>query len=512
MLGDAGVGRGTVMMRGKGRTQVSRYLRACRLATCSAFRPVDDSGLSIIEVVAAILVITLVLLPATLLVNSSIIGANTQRLRVEAQNLATSSLEQIQAEASNGPLPGGTTTTTVPVNGTTFTVKTTFAIVSQGGGQYTSICQAGSQNLLQVWQVTAVVSWQGMNGAQPISQTTDVAPGQVGAVQLQNGEIAISVDNTQGQPLIAAPIYFVATPVRVAGSGALPSTESGNTGTSGCGVISGLTTDPNIAWTVTLTPNPGWVSSLEASDTAPASPPTSSSITVAAGQVTYVSPAFQLGTGVLTNVTLQTIKEDGTGTCVMSNGTLPPASCDDPAVPVASVPVSVGNGALPNNGQFTFGTGTTQVSSMLLYPYSSGYSVWAGDMPESNPGFIQTGATQQLYPGDSAVTLPIGTSTTASVTIPVYPLTLKVSSPVGGAALNAVEVDGGRYSFPLNALNSSSISSSGLPLGQYEVTASGASLSAPLFVWITPTGVCQSATQMTTCPGGGGTTTISVSE
>jgi hypothetical protein len=131
---------------------------------------------------------------------------------------------------------------------------------------------------------------------------------------------------------------------------------------------------------------------------------------------------------------------------------------------------------------------------MLLYPFSSGYSVWSGDMPESNPGDAPSGTP--VYPSDSAVTLPIGTSTSATVVIPVYPLALKVVS--GSTVPTATETDGAGYPYSLKPL-SGGVSSTGMPLGQYHITATG--MTAALYVWITPIGTCSSPTQLTApCP------------
>jgi len=71
-----------------------------------------DGGMSIVEVVMAIMVLLIVLLPSAMLINRGIISTNGQRLRVEADNLATANLEKVQEEAESGPLSGGTTTFT----------------------------------------------------------------------------------------------------------------------------------------------------------------------------------------------------------------------------------------------------------------------------------------------------------------------------------------------------------------------------------------------------------------
>jgi hypothetical protein len=150
--------------------------------------------------------------------------------------------------------------------------------------------------------------------------------------------------------------------------------------------------------------------------------------------------------------------------------------------PAADLPITV---AIGSTFEYTFGnatgvgTGGQSIAGMLLYPFASGYSVWAGDMPESNPGDAPSGSP--LYANDSGVTLPIGTSTSATVVVPVYPLVLN------GAGATATEVDGGGYPYLLGP-------STGMPLGQYLITT----FAATLYVWITPTGTCSSPTQLVT--------------
>jgi Tfp pilus assembly protein PilV len=68
--------------------------------------------MSVIEVVLAIVVLIIVLLPASILINNAILASNDQRLKVEADNLATANLEKVQQEAQSGPLSGGTTSFT----------------------------------------------------------------------------------------------------------------------------------------------------------------------------------------------------------------------------------------------------------------------------------------------------------------------------------------------------------------------------------------------------------------
>jgi hypothetical protein len=336
------------------------------------------------------------------------------------------------------------------------------------------------------------------------------------------------VNGVNGTP-ISTPINYYVTPNGTGASAWLSAWLSangdstslpgipGNTGTTGCGVVTGLpvaatATYPQIAqwtWTVELTPNPGYVATTEASDANPAGPPLSAPITLHEGEISYAlntnSQQFQVAIGVLTTVNLQTLNfattpalvtqcEPATG--IWTTGTptsTPPPSCDDSAAtPLTAVPITVANPGVGPTGQYTFGSNTQSTAQMLLYPFASGYSVWSGEMPESNPGDAPSGSP--LYAPDSGVTLPIGTSTTATVVVPVYPLDLKVTGP---NSPTATETDGAAYSYTPNP-PISGVSSTGMPLGQYKITATGMTLPWPtqFYVWITPTGICESQTQL----------------
>jgi hypothetical protein len=489
-----------------------------------------DRGMSVVEVAMAVAVLLIVLLPTAVLVNNGILTTNGQRLRVEADNLATANLEKVQQEAASGPLSGGTTTFTYQSRAgsqlTVFKVVTQFTPLSQSGGSsnYTTVCQNGGSTQLQIWSVTATVTWTSMHGEVPVSETTDVAPGQAGAADLADGEIAIPVKDVSGNP-IAAAINYYATPN---GTGAaawlsawltsngdastLPGIP-GNTGTTGCGVVTGLPvaatgTYPSIpqwTWTVQLSGNTGYVATTEQSDANPAGPPLSGPITLHPGQISYAlnryNQQFQMAIGVQTSVTLQTLKQTG-GTCEPVGGTwatgtpvtTPPASCDNNLVaPLSDLPITVANPGVGPTGQYTFGSNSLNTTQMLLYPFTSGYSIWSGDMVESNPGDAPSGTP--IYAPDSAVTLPITLlSTTASVIVPVYPLNLTVT--LGSATPTATEIDGAAYVYTLNPV-SGGTSATGIPLGQYQINAP--SMVGSLFVWITPTGTCQSASQLTVC-------------
>jgi hypothetical protein len=227
------------------------------------------------------------------------------------------------------------------------------------------------------------------------------------------------------------------------------------------------------------------------------------------GQISYAlnryNQQFQMAIGVQTSVTLQTLNFaiGGITICEPVGGTwathipvtTPPASCINGDAPLSDLPITVANPGVGPTGQYTFGSNSLSTTQMLLYPFASGYSIWSGDMVESNPGDAPSGLP--IYAPDSAVTLPITVgSITASVLVPVYPLSLKIVS--GATTPTATEIDGAAYVYTLNP-DTLGTSATGMPLGQYQINAPG--MVGSLFVWITPTGTCSSPTQLTVlCP------------
>ena len=468
----------------------------------------DDSGLSMVELIVALLLITIILLSGAVGIEFGLTSSNQQRLKVEATNLAVSTMEQNEELASS--LSIGSTSTSTTVNGTTFTVVAAVKELDQNGSQLTSACTSNSvTQSQQIWQVAVTVTWPQMDGAPPISEATEVAPGQTTAQDLSNGELAVGVVGAAGQPL-TTPVNFTVTPV---GTGAYspplgqvsPAGTSFNTGTNGCGIVTGLSTTPGWTYTVALVSNPGLVSNLEASDLNPAGDPTVSGLQALAGQVTHVAPPFQMAPGIATSVVLQPVTYSCDGPIAAPSAGTPDPSCyvssgKGFATPISTLPITVGNPSLPS-GQYTFGlSGTSVVSSALLYPYSL-YDVWAGDMAQSSPGYSAPASGVPFYsvsPLLNESPSPVTLSGASTVTVPTYDLSVQVTAACANTSLVATEQAGSALSF---TLNSGAVSASGIPLGQYLLSSAGTCTTLTsahgLYVWITPTGVYEASAQMT---------------
>jgi len=148
-------------------------------------------------------------------------------------------------------------------------------------------------------------------------------------------------------------------------------------------------------------------------------------------------------------------------------------------------------GNLTGSGTSYFSSTTSQTA--LLFPgpavtstTTANYSAWSGDQVDSEPGQYSPAGYQTSFQALSGTPVTL-TATAGIVTLPVYPLTLKVTSGTA-TGFTATDVD-------TMALNGhSGTFATGLPLGQFEIEATGTGgvneTVSPAWVWITPTGVC----------------------
>ena len=99
------------MRRGTDRA-VRKGSRRRRLGVISAR---GDEGVTLIELLVAIVVILIILIPTAVFIIQSQKAVSAEHLRAEAINVATRQLETLQLEAAQGTLPTGTSTVTYAV-------------------------------------------------------------------------------------------------------------------------------------------------------------------------------------------------------------------------------------------------------------------------------------------------------------------------------------------------------------------------------------------------------------
>jgi hypothetical protein len=170
--------------------------------------------------------------------------------------------------------------------------------------------------------------------------------------------------------------------------------------------------------------------------------------------------------------------------------------------PATNIKVSVANTALQPNGAFSYAVGTTTLSP--LYPFTTGYTVFAGSCTDANPLGLNT-TRNRFYPTAAPVPVVIDPAATGTGTAPLYPLSvLAVNTSNVGVSNATVTITstastaggacpGGTPTYNLPNTGSGTptalgTSSAGVPLGHYTITATSGSKSGTQKIWVKPDG------------------------
>ncbi len=469
-----------------------------------------DAGFGLIEVVVSLALLAIVIVPITRIILTTESASNSLHLRAEAADLATQALETAQYQTANGVNPtAGVTITTQFSGGDRFKTAVDFELAA-GTGTSSNICIAPPGQLSsQIWTVKATVRWGKGSQKGDVIETTLISPSQVDVADTNAAEIAVPVFNANESGYeTTAPISLTVTGTCTLGPGncgTVPSnevtTESANSGSSGCAVFPGLFAGAGETYSITASSTSPYVDPNELFYLNASSVQFWSGISPPPNQVTVVSnPHLVLAQGAATTVNFQTV----------NFGSVVPPTSDPSVSPAPYIPISVQSASLLcsitdtcvlGNGNAAEGLATAE--TVLLFPgptvtgATPNYSAWAGDAADSSPTNGDYGSTvlPTSFQGLS--------NTSLAITLPVYPLTLTVTDVTGSGGAGTVSqlqvIDsGGGDTMKLNGTTGTV--ATGLPLGQYEIEAvdtgnetvsSGASTpNSPVYVWITPTGVC----------------------
>ncbi|MBD8537887.1 type IV pilus modification PilV family protein [Frigoribacterium sp. CFBP 8751] len=164
-------------------------------------RPLDpearEAGLSIVEVVVALLVFAIISVGSIVAVGTTLAMSSDNRNREVAANLAAQAVDTARGVADVISVSSGTTTTTV--NGTVFTVAQTAAFITTTGVDTSCTPAAASGNgALFYKRLQVSITWAGMRkGTQPVRSDTILAPNNRLNDQ-DTGTILVGVKNTAG--------------------------------------------------------------------------------------------------------------------------------------------------------------------------------------------------------------------------------------------------------------------------------------------------------------------------
>jgi hypothetical protein len=427
----------------------SRPTAASGPETTEAHNHPHEHGFGMVEVLVAITLLVTILLPVSALLARGFQAMSDSRLRVVAANLATQQLEKVRGEPFTS-IPQTHTIFTQTVGGIAFTVAQDAGLTSVGvqASDCTAPTTGGTPNILLV---TETVSWTNERDIKPVAMSTLISP-PVGYFQPNTGQIGVSVTGASNQPQPGVTVTAV-------GPSSSPQTYQQSSSQNGCAYFANL---PPGNYTVTLGET-GYVSDQD-------SPSPSQTASVVVAQTTELPFLFDQAA---------TFNFSFTTTAV---------------APATGMPITIGNSHLKPVGWISTAPGATSLGG--IYPWSDGFSTWAGDCEESDPQGTDVNG-QPLYPG-ATLPPPIDAPPGGTVSAPVGLNTLLVSvtdkttgNPISGATLSAVEDGTGctGHTYGMTTTDSTGTSSTGMPLGQFLITVTLGSRTASVYVWITPSGV-----------------------
>jgi len=425
-------------------------------------RPGRPDGFTVIEVVAAVTVLMIALLGAALLFENGIIVSGNTRNRVVAAQLASQAMETIRGTAADPTkftsITEGQTVWTQTVNGVKYTITQDAQFTAQGSQQ--STCDAPGNASGYILAVNEKVIWSGMAGTQPVQQTTDLAA-PVGAYNASSGSIAVKVFDSNGalNPNIN---------IQISG----PATQTQQTTAEGCAFFPYL---PVGTYTVKVIEGTG------VGDQEVVAPAQTTSVSVgqtAALQFNYDNPATISITGWTGSV----------------------------ATPASGIPISVSNTGLQPYGQYSYAAGTTTLSP--LFPYASGYTVFAGNCTDNNPVGKDTNRNP-FYPSAAATPLDVNPSQNTPTGVTLYDVAVHVqnslAAPVAGATLTAPETtsygtpntavcttgtaNGTAPTLGLVTTDASGNSTTAMPLGHFTIKAHAGAKNGAVNIWVKPDAV-----------------------
>lgn len=363
-----------------------------------------DRGMTVIEAIVALSILGLVGSGFAVGMNQTLLVTQDDRIRQQATHVAERELEiarnRFQHADENGqlgaltegtvvndePLPGQTSGQPIRIDGRDFTVSRTQHLITNGNGA--NPCEGGSTVTYLSLGITVVVSWFANGTDHSVENRTILTPQK--GVEGDAGYLAAKVTNASGGPVNG---------LAVSASG--PGGTKTATTVDGCAVFLFQT-----AGTYDLSLNQNGYTNFEGFQQ------------VTKGAVLEVGKLkvlpFTYDRAASANVTYRT------------------ASGHD--LPQTLPGLTFFNSGLVA-GRRQIAATTSPVSVDGLWPFTDGYTVWAGTCDQSDPGLNDSG-----YPRPDAIQIAGGA--TAAVDVYLAPVTVRVvdndGDPVSGVPVNAV--------------------------------------------------------------------------
>jgi prepilin-type N-terminal cleavage/methylation domain-containing protein len=358
----------------------------------------NQDGFTIVELMVAITVFALLMAAAALGLNGALNLTRNNRSRAVAANLASQTVDNIQAKPFD-QIPIGNSSTTFTVDQIAYTIETNTEWV--GPTTLTSDCAGGSSANPAYLRASIAVSWMNMGGALPVTDQTLVTP-PVGTFNSNSGNVGVMVLDRNAAPREGIPVTL---------NGPSGVTTIFTT-TNGCAFFAYQ--DPG-SYTMSLN------LSGNVNDQGVATP--TQTIAVVPGSTVQTQVNYDLA------AILQLTMVGGAG------GAVPDG-----------MPYTIANtGLLPGGTKRISGFGQTGPNRTLssLYPYLSGYQVWAGSCLDADPqGQKPSPPGGAYYPGkvrDPALVTNPGATTVGNVNMPTMLVNVKKAGvPLAGATVKMV--------------------------------------------------------------------------
>jgi Tfp pilus assembly protein PilV len=404
----------------------------------SARDPRDESGFALIELVVSAMIMVTIAGGALAAIQATNRSGAEERHRAQAYALAQEDQARMRA-LKVSELSNLSYTRNVIEDGTTYTITSKGEFVTDSTG--TTSCTQGTAAADYI-RATSNVTWPTVGARPPVLVQSIVAPPN-GAISIDSGALAISVQNGQGQGLAG---------VGLSGSGA--GSFSGTTGSNGCVIFGNLP-----AGNYTLTPSaPGLV------DTDGAAPQ---------AQATSV-------VGLSTNTVALLFDDPGT---ISASFTIRTSSGLVAAKTDSVMAFNTGMTAAKRFG--TVGTPISSVSAGPLFPFASPDTFYAGTCTGDNPN-PSGSPTDPGVPATASVVVPAGTSANATFQLPKLIITVRSGtgsgspgSLVSGATVRVADLScpnaptaGFKRTFTTNSQGT--LADPGLPYSNYDVCVGNA--------------------------------------
>ena len=403
-------------------------------------RPVRQDGYSVVELLVAVTVFALVFAAVSIGIGRALEVNRGNRNRSAAAYLAARQLEEVRARSFSSVALGRTTcvyTTTSCNLPAPYTVVQDVTWASPGSTSTTCDVPATSGSSLAYKRVTVTVTWPDMGAVAPVSSQTLLTP-PGGSYDPNDGHILVQAFDRDALPLGGQS-------VSIAG----PESASQVTTSDGCAFFAYL--DPG-TYTVTL-PSSTYVDRQGVR-------PATLSAGVTASQITKVQ--FDYDEAATLSVGL-----------VAPSGSVIPTGGSGIAMTVANSNLTVGTKSFQ---QSATGSGTTRTITPL-FPYASGYQVWAGDCADADPA-TYTGGSRGAVLASNPATTTSGSANLDAVDVTVRFTTL-LGLPVPNATITATHAAGTGCTSGTTLTTTTRTDASGklrlaLPYGTWTIRATGA--------------------------------------